>query len=330
MFLDIDNGALIGLSLTMPPRQFLPINIQELFCVELRQLKIFLEVAKHKSITKAAEAMHISQPALSKSIRALEEDLGMTLIVRTNKTSDLTDAGRIVLEYAQRMTALLDEMTTTLNDMTNLARGQIHIGLPPFIGSLFFPKVMAEFHKRFPNIEINITEYGGARVVKSVEEGEFELGVVVLPVDEQEFNVFPIVEEEMKLLVHRGHEFASRKQVVDIKELMKEEIIFYNEEFALHQILRNRFIAAGFEPNILFKSSQWDFMSEMVAANLGITILPQSICNRITNEDLIILDLNPKILWRLAVITKKDRYISFAGRTFIDFILKAKYFSQNL
>ncbi|MFS0635372.1 LysR family transcriptional regulator [Mesobacillus foraminis] len=299
-----------------------------MFLLELRQLQTFLEVAKHKSITKAAEALHISQPALSKSIKALEEDLGMTLIVRTNKTSDLTDAGMVVVEYAQRMTALMDELTTTLNDMTNLARGQINIGLPPFIGSLFFPKVMAEFHKTFPNIEINITEYGGARVVKSVEDGEFELGVVVLPVSEEDFNVFPIVEEEMKLLVHQDHEFASREQV-DIKDLTEEEIIFYNEEFALHQILRTHFITAGFEPKILFKSSQWDFMSEMVAANLGITILPQSICNRIVNEEVKILGLNPNILWRLAVITKRGRYISYAGRTFIDFILKAKLFSQT-
>ena len=71
--------------------------------MELRQLQLFNEVAKHKSITKAAEAMHLSQPALSKSIRALEEELGMTLIIRTNKTSDLTDAGRIVLEYYQKI-----------------------------------------------------------------------------------------------------------------------------------------------------------------------------------------------------------------------------------
>jgi DNA-binding transcriptional LysR family regulator len=123
-------------------------------------------VAKHRSITNAAEHLHISQPALSKSIRSLEEELGMTLIIRTNKTSDLTDGGKIVLEYAQKMTGLLDEMKLTLNDMTNLTRGQINIGLPPFIGSLFFPRVMAKFHHAFPNIVLNITEYGGARVIK--------------------------------------------------------------------------------------------------------------------------------------------------------------------
>ena len=289
--------------------------------MELRQLQLFLEVAKHKSITKAAESMHLSQPALSKSIRALEDELGMMLIIRTNKTSDLTDAGRIVLEYSQKMASVLTEMKTTLNDITNLSRGQIDIGLPPIIGSLFFPRVIAKFHHAFPNIELNITEYGGARVVRSVEEGEFELGVAVLPIDEQQFDVYPIVEEEMKLLVYKDHHLATRK-VVDIKELKEEEFIFYHEEFALNQIMRNQFIAAGFEPKILFQSSQWDLMTEMVAANLGITILPRSISNRAFNPDLRIIDLKEDILWRLAVITKQGRYISNAGRTFIDFILK--------
>ncbi|WP_420491384.1 LysR family transcriptional regulator [Neobacillus drentensis] len=289
--------------------------------MELRQLQLFIEVAKHKSITKAAESMHLSQPALSKSIRVLEEELGMTLVIRTNKTSDLTDAGKIVLEYAQKMVGILSEMKTTLNDITNLSRGQITIGLPPIIGSLFFPRVIAKFHHAFPNIELNITEYGGARVVNSVEEGEFELGVAVLPIDEKQFDVYPIVEEEMKLLVFKDHRLASRK-VVDIKELKEEEFIFYHEEFALNQIMRNQFIEVGFEPKILFQSSQWDLMTEMVAANLGITILPRSICNRAFNPDLRVIELKEDILWRLAVITKKDRYISNAGRTFIDFILK--------
>lgn len=293
--------------------------------MEIRHLKYFLEVAKYKSITKASESLHISQPALSKMIKGLEIELGMPLIIRTNKTSDITDAGLIVMEYAQKMMMLMDEMSTTLNDMTNLSRGQIHIGLPPIIGSLFFPKVIAKFHQQFPNVHINITEYGGARVVKSVEEGEFELGVAVLPIEEQKFDVYPIVEEEMKLLVHHKHRFAAR-EFVELYELKDEEFIFYNEEFALHEIMRDEFINQGFEPKILFKSSQWDFMSEMVAANLGVTALPESICNRVMNPDIKIIKLRPAILWKLAVITKKDRYISYAGHTLINYIVNEKQF----
>ncbi len=287
--------------------------------LELRQLKYFLTIAKLKSITKAAESLHISQPALSKMIKGLEEELGMTLLIRSNKTNELTDAGHIVSEYAQKIFSELENMTTTLDDLTNLKRGEVHIGLPPIIGSLFFPNIMADFHKLYPNIKINVTEYGAAKVVRSVEEGELDLGVAVLPIDGTMFHIYPIVEEKMKLLVHHEHRLANATKV-HLKELKDEELIFYHESFALHDIMWKNFIKLGFEPKILFKSSQWDLMSEMVAANLGITILPESICNRVTNKQIRIIDLVPVTPWNLAVITKKDKYLSYAGRTFVEFI----------
>jgi DNA-binding transcriptional LysR family regulator len=292
----------------------------EVHSLELRQLTYFLEVAKHKSITKASEALHISQPALSKMIKSLEEELDMTLIIRTNKTSELTDGGFIVMEYAQKVLSQIEEMSIMLNDLTSLKRGSISIGLPPIIGSLYFPSVMAEFHKKYPNISINITEYGAAKVVKGVEESEFELGVAVLPVDENEFNIYPIVEDQMKLLIHHNHRLANR-DVIYLHELKNEEFIFYHEDFALHDIMWKKFIAEGFEPKILFKSSQWDFMSEMVGANLGVTILPESICKRVENKQVKIINLEPVTPWNLAVITKKNKYISYAARTFIEFFL---------
>ncbi|MCT2344719.1 LysR family transcriptional regulator [Niallia taxi] len=290
--------------------------------MDIRQLMYFVEVVKQKSMTRASEKLHISQPALSKGIKSLEEEIGITLINRSNKTHELTDAGQIVYEYAQKIMAQMDEMATTLHDMTNLARGSITIGIPPMIGSLFFPKVIAAFHKAYPNIHINIKEYGAAKVVKSVEEGEFEIGIAVLPLtDESSFNVFHLVSEEIKLIVNEQHKLADRKQV-HMKELKEEEFIFYSEEFALYEMMKRGFINEGFEPNIIFKSSQWDFMIEIVAANLGISMLPESICSRTTNNQVRFMDLKPVTNWQLAVITKKDRYLSVAGRRFIDFILQ--------
>ncbi|MCM3215704.1 LysR family transcriptional regulator [Niallia taxi] len=290
--------------------------------MDIRQLMYFVEVVKQKSMTRASEKLHISQPALSKGIKSLEEEIGMTLINRSNKTHELTDAGQIVYEYAQKIMAQMDEMATTLHDMTNLARGSITIGIPPMIGSLFFPKVIAAFHKAYPNIHINIKEYGAAKVVKSVEEGEFEIGIAVLPLtDESSFNVFHLVSEEIKLIVNEQHKLADRNQV-HMKELKEEEFIFYSEEFALYEMMKRGFINEGFEPNIIFKSSQWDFMIEIVAANLGISMLPESICSRTTNNQVRFMDLKPVTNWQLAVITKKDRYLSVAGRRFIDFILQ--------
>lgn len=287
--------------------------------MELRQLQYFFEVAKQKSISKAAVILHISQPALSKMLKNMEEELGMTLLIRTNKTSELTDAGMVVYAYAKKINNDLKDMTTILNDLTELKQGEIHFGLPPIIGSLFFPDLLAKFHKLYPNIKITITEYGGAKVVKSVQEGELDLAVTVLPVDEDLFDSYPIVKEDMKVIVHRDHRLANR-EIVDLSELREEEFIFYHEDFALHDLMWEKFLQAGYEPNILFKSSQWDLMSEMVVANLGITILPKSICERVKSDLVHILDLTPTIPWNLAVIQKKDKYLSFAGRTFIQFI----------
>ena len=291
--------------------------------MDIRQLTYFLEVARQQSMTKAAEVLHVSQPALSKMVKGLEEELDMTLIIRSNKSSEVTDAGKIVMEYAKKMIALMNEMTTTLSDMTNLQHGSIHIGIPPIAGSLFFPKVIAEFHKAFSNIKINITEYAAPRLTKKVLDGEIELGIAVLPIEETDFQIYPIVSEEMKLLVHIDHPLSTKK-VVHLKELENDEFIFFNEEFALHDIIWKQCINEGFEPKILFKSSQWDFMSEMVAANLGVTILPASLCSRVDPRQIKMIDLNPPTLWNLAVITKNDKYVSNAARTFIDFILKQR------
>ncbi|MBQ6448752.1 LysR family transcriptional regulator [Cytobacillus oceanisediminis] len=288
--------------------------------MEIRQLHYFVEVVKQKNMTKASDKLHISQPALSKAIKSLESEIGLTLIHRSNKTHELTDAGSVVFEYAQKIIAQVEEMSFTLHDMTNLTRGNINIGLPPIIGSLFFPKIIAAFHKAYPNIQINIREYGAAKVVKSVEEGEFEMGVAVLPLTDDSFHIFPLVKEALKLIVPESHRFANRKKV-HMKELKAEEFIFYSEEFALYEIMRRKFIQEGFEPNIIFKSSQWDFMVEIVAANLGISILPESICNRANNNQVRFIDLEPVTNWELVIITKKDRYLSVASRRFIDFVL---------
>ena len=179
--------------------------------MDIRHLHYFLEVAKQKNMTKAAEILHVSQPALSKMVKSLEEELGMTLFIRSNKASEVTDAGLIVMEYSQRIIALLDEMRITLSDMTNLQHGSIHIGIPPIAGSLFFPKVIAAFHSAFSNIKINITEYPAPKLMKKVVDGEIDLGIAVLPIHEDDILTYPIVNEKMKLLVHVDHPFAKNK-----------------------------------------------------------------------------------------------------------------------
>lgn len=294
--------------------------------MELRQLRYFLAVAKHRNFTKAAGILLVSQPALSKMIRSLEEELGEKLIERTNKVTELTDAGRVVYEYAANILSLTEDLSRSLEDMTDLRRGEISIGIPPIIGSLFFPRVLAAFHNEYPNVKIDIKEYGAKKVAESILTGEIEIGVAVIQmISLEDFEVYPIVKEDMVVLVNENHILAKRDSVA-LKDLKNEEFIFYNEDFALFELVRQHCISeGGFEPDILFQSSQWDFMSEMVAAGMGITILPQSICNRVQNRSVVQVALKDTTLkWKLAIIAAEGRYVSHASRAFIDFLIEGK------
>ncbi|AZB41995.1 LysR family transcriptional regulator [Bacillus sp. FJAT-42376] len=292
--------------------------------MELRQLKYFVEAVRQKNFTRAAENMLVSQPALSKMIKSLEDELGVPLIIRNYKGLELTDAGHSVYRHAVQMIGIEKDIISSVEDVQGLSKGTIKIGIPPIIGSLFFPKVLAAFHTAHPNIRIQITEFGAKKVTASVLAGDIEMGVAVLPVDEKNFHAYPIVEEELVLVVNEHHPLASSSEV-QLSQLSNENFIFYSEDFALYEQVREFCINAGFEPAILFQSSQWDFMSEMAAAGLGVTILPQSICRRITSTRVRKIPIQkPSIPWSLAIIIAKDTYTTFAGRAFIEFIMGMK------
>ncbi|MTH53463.1 LysR family transcriptional regulator [Bacillus mangrovi] len=292
--------------------------------MELRQLKYFVEAVKQKNFTRAAEKMLVSQPALSKMVKSLEDELGAPLIIRSHKGFALTDAGESVYRHAVRMMSVEEDLLSSVVDVQGLSKGTIRIGIPPIIGSLFFPKVLAAFHKKHPGVQIQIKEYGAKKVAESVLAGEIEMGVAVLPVAEEHFIVHPLIDEKMVLLVNESHPLADAEEV-HLSSLQHEDFIFYSEDFALYELVREYCINAGFEPNILFQSSQWDFMSEMAAAGLGVTILPESICSRIIGTRIRKIPIrNPVVPWRLAVIQAKDTYTTYAGRAFIEFIIGMK------
>ncbi|KGP71175.1 LysR family transcriptional regulator [Pontibacillus yanchengensis] len=288
--------------------------------MDIRHLQYFLEVAQQQSFTKAAQQLNVSQPALSKMIRNLEEDLEVTLLDRSNKQIQLTDAGQAVLEQAQRVLGMMEDLTTSLYDTIHLQKGAISFGLPPLIGTLFFPGIIANFRKTYPGISIQITEYGAKKMEQSLIEGQVELAIAVAPVDQSIFESIPFTEEKMKVVMPNHHTLANLGQI-ELKELSKEKFILFQEDFAMHDLIRNHCLEQGFIPHIELESSQWDFIVEMVRANMGIAILPESICAKIHTNDVKAIPLsNPSIPWKLELIIKKDRYLSFATREFIQFV----------
>jgi DNA-binding transcriptional LysR family regulator len=289
--------------------------------MEIRQLQYFVQVARLNSFSRAAESLFITQPTISKMIRNLEQELGADLFYREGKTIRLTDAGEILLAKAQNIVESFVSLSSELDGLRNLQRGHIRIGLPPMVGASFFPAVIGEFHRRYPDVTIRLHEDGAKKVEDDVENGLLDIGAIVLPVNTAKFHCFTFVEEKLELLVPVGHRLASADSV-KLKELESEEFVLFREDFALHDRIITECVKAGFQPKVVYESSQWDLISRMVAAGMGIALLPETICRDMDRSRITVIPLTePVIPWQLGMIWRRDRYLSFAAREWIAFAM---------
>lgn len=287
--------------------------------MDIRHLHYFLQVAHHKSFTKAAQSLYITQPTISKMIKSIEEELGVVLFNRSGKQVELTDAGQVIFAQAQDIVHSFQHLSVELDDLIHLKKGRITIGLPPMIGSSFFPRVLGKFREQYPDIVIQLVEDGAKKVEEHVEKGLLDIGVVLSTANEALFHSFSLVEEKLMLLVHPSHRLAEQEKV-KLSELHQEFFVFFRKDFALHDRVIAECVRAGFQPQVVYESSQWDFISEMVAANLGIALLPEPICRELDRNRIRVLPLvDPVIPWHLVMIWRKDRYLSFAAREWLRF-----------
>ncbi len=287
--------------------------------MDIRQLSYFIEVAKHQSFTKAAQALHVTQPTLSKMVKNLEIEMEVSLFDRSSRKVRLTDAGEVVFIQAQKIVNSLDDLSSSLYDIMNLNKGKITIGLPPVISTLFFPTIIAEFQSRYPDVSVILVEDGAKKVEEKVADGEVDLGFVMLPVDAERFDVIPFVSQEIKLLVHEDHPLADRetRDLIDFKD---DPFLLLSKEFTLNGRTVEFCRSEGFEPKVAYESSQWDFIVGMVEKNLGVTLMPKLICDRVKYGPFKTISLTQTFPWRLGIIMAKNRYVPYVSREFITLV----------
>ena len=297
--------------------------------MEIRDLKNFVKVVQAGSFTKAAEQSFVSQPSLSKSIKRLEEVLDVELLERSTRFIRLTEEGKVVFEQSKKAISAMEEIQLHLNDLRHVHTGTIKIGIPPLIGTLFFPTLARAFHQKYPNVLLELHERGAKLIGQLVDEGTVNLGFVVLPTNDKLFDVRPFIEDEFVLFIHKDHPLA-QKEVVSIKELKNEFFILFSEEFTLHDLVIQACNKAGFITNIAFKSSQWDLIVELVASQLGITLLPKSIFEKQNNKDIKMVPIVEELYWKLGIITKKDGYLPFSVSEFLTFAQEQPLFNYSV
>ena len=250
----------------------------------------------------------------------IEEELGLLLFDRSTRHLRLTEDGKVLVKFAKNIMSSMEDLHTALAEGKQFKKGIIKLGLPPVIGVSFFPSIIASFRNLYPQVHIQLIEEGGKIIEQSLLDGKIDLGVVVLPVNEMNFETLPFAERRLSLIVNSKHPFAEKKNIY-LADLKNERFILFKKGFSLYDRIREACISEGFEPQIAFESSQWDFIGEMVAADLGIALLPEMICSKLDSRQIkVIPTLIPQINWNLALIWRKNHYLSHAAKAWIKFI----------
>ena len=284
--------------------------------MDIKQLKYFVAVAKTNSFTRAAELLFISQPALSRAIKHLELELGITLFGKSSNKIYMTDAGFALYKSAEKIISEFENVTSSLYDTKNLKQGHIIVGIPPIIGVLYFVSIINCFKNKYPGITLQVIEEGADSVISKVRSEEVDIGIGIQPMQYTDLSGTFVFQDEVVALVHEDHPLANKK-AIQFKDLKEENFHLLSKDFSLHSQIMAKCAQAGFSPRISSTSSQWDFIVKMVETGTGITILPRPILNKIP-PSLRVLTFDPYFKWEIMIWLKKNRYTSYATQAFME------------
>jgi DNA-binding transcriptional LysR family regulator len=288
--------------------------------MELRHLRYFEAVARHSHVTRAAAELHIAQPALSKQISQLEQELGVALFDRVGRNVRLTEAGEALLPHARAVMAQVEAARAEMSERIGLRRGRATVGTPPTVGTQLLPSVLAEFNRRYPGIELRLHEAGVQTLLDLLETGLTDVAVVTLPVEDEHLTVVPLFTEEMVVAVWKGHQLAAREDV-EIKQLQQEPWVLSPENYELRETTLSACAAAGFAPRVVLDGGETDTLLRFVATGIGVALVPRLAVNG--SSDVATLRVSDQRLSRtLGLVWRGDRVASPAARALREFLVE--------
>ena len=244
--------------------------------MELRQLAYFDAVARHGSFTKAAQRLHVAQPAVSAQIRRLEAELGTALLERTTRRVALTHAGELFLARARQVLTQLDGARADLAELSAVRRGRVRVGATQVVGSLDLPAALAQFRRRYPGVSLALHTGLIAKLLGLLDAGEVDL--ILGPVHDDlpaAYQARPLVPESLVLVTAPGHPLAAGRGAA-LAAVRDEPFVCLPADSRLRVMLTAAAAAEGFVPRIEFETYSPASMRELVSAGLGVALLARS------------------------------------------------------
>ena len=291
----------------------------------LEQLEAFHAVVKHGGFDRASESLHVSQPAISMRIKELEKQLGVKLFIRLGRRDHLTNAGRIVEEYATRLMIVLREMNETLDELKGLRKGQLRCGAATTIAVHILPTVLVQFKKRFPHIDIRLLVGRTVETEKRILADELDIGIVTGTLtNPAHLKIFHFLTDEFVLINPPGHPLAKLCRV-SLKQIENVPLILREKGSLTRAIIEETFRAAGMPCHCMMEIETTEGLKRAVAEGLGCSFVPRcSIQTEVKTGVLAYARIRRSPMKReFRVIMHKDKSLSGPIKPFLD-LLKLK------
>ena len=284
--------------------------------INTRQLNHFARVAKLGNFTHAAKSLHIAQPALSISIKKFEQQLGIILFKREERHISLTEEGRVLYQYAQTILRQLDDAQLAVDEMKGLMKGEVRLGAPSMMGAYFFPQVVTAFRKQYPNLKISIVDAGIQSVRQMLLDGELDIGVILDKDIPSSLDTEPLFSSQMVAVVSNNHVLAAKKSI-NFKTFLAHELIIFKSGYFHRDLIDRICEEQKIEPNIAYETNLLPMILNLVKNEQAISVLLKLVADN--EKGVTAVPFSPPVNINLALAWRKNAYLSYADRAFIDF-----------
>jgi len=287
-----------------------------------RRLQVFHAVAKHLSFTKAAEALFMTQPAVTFQIKQLEEHFNTRLFERGHGRISLTPAGGVVLEYAERILALSAELDTRLKEMTGEVAGLLMVGASTTIAEFLLPRVLGEFKSKYPKVLPRLIVANSESVESRVAEHTLDIGFIEAPSHLASVSTDVVCDDELQVICAPSHPLGRHKNV-NPKQLLQYPFISRESGSGTREVTDRYLQKAGVEPDslsVVMELGSPEALKGLVATGLGFGIMSRvTVANELALGRLVCVPLAPRLQRQLSVVYPKEKFRSQLVNTFVEY-----------
>lgn len=287
-----------------------------------RRLQVFFTVAKQLSFTKAAEQLFMTQPAVTFQVKQLEEHFNARLFERSHGRIALTPAGRVVMEYAEKILGMSEEMETRVGELTGTISGPLLLGASTTIAEFMLPQVLGEFKARYPQVQTHMTVANSETIENRVADHSLDLGLIESPTHLPHVYIEVVCEDELLLICAPGHKLAKSKSV-EPQQIMAESYVSREVGSGTRDFVDNYLRECKVAPedlNIVMELGSPEAIKGVVETGLGVSIVSRAtIAKELKLKTLVAVPLRPRLIRNLSLICPKEKFRSKLLTTFVEF-----------